>query len=417
MNTNIKKTKRHLTILFSLIVFLSFFILWTTFFTVKYFRVTNFEKSEITNLITLFEQRKLSVDEIISFWNKWEKDFLGGKRKRNDFKIIAEEGLWFKPNWFINYILINNTWSLISSNIKDDIEHDQIISIIKNDSYYKLSSEEWFLIKKNKLNNNEGVLILIRKVWYNLSDYLSDVFWFLFINILFSLILYFIGFKFVNKAFVPVEENMKDMTNFIHNAGHELKTPISVIDSNIQLIDDIKEYDAEMTKELKWEVIRLNSIIDSLIKLSNLWIEKESEKINIKETVDFVLKEFSFKISEKNIKFKVNISDTEFIKVNKDYFYMFVSNLIGNAIKYNLDNGSIDISYSDKELLIKDSGIWIDKKDIGKIFDRFFKSDDSRSTDGFGIGLSLVKKISDIYNWKIHVESEKWNWTSFIVKF
>jgi signal transduction histidine kinase len=52
------------------------------------------------------------------------------------------------------------------------------------------------------------------------------------------------------------------MSNFIHNAGHELKTPISVIDSNIQLIDDMKIYNPEMTKELKIEVLRLNSIID-----------------------------------------------------------------------------------------------------------------------------------------------------------
>ncbi|MBT3726761.1 hypothetical protein HOG21_03530 [bacterium] len=63
---------------------------------------------------------------------------------------------------------------------------------------------------------------------------------------------------------------MKDMNNFIHNAGHELKTPISVIDSNIQFIKDVKKYDESMLDEMKNETKKLNSLIDSLIKLSDI---------------------------------------------------------------------------------------------------------------------------------------------------
>jgi his kinase A (phosphoacceptor) domain len=60
------------------------------------------------------------------------------------------------------------------------------------------------------------------------------------------------------------------MKNFIHNAGHELKTPIAVIDSNIQLLRDMKTYDDSMMIELKEEVLKLNSLLDSLIKLSDI---------------------------------------------------------------------------------------------------------------------------------------------------
>jgi his kinase A (phosphoacceptor) domain len=63
---------------------------------------------------------------------------------------------------------------------------------------------------------------------------------------------------------------MSDMKNFIHNAGHELKTPIAVIDSNIQLLRDMKTYDDSMMIELKEEVLKLNSLLDSLIKLSDI---------------------------------------------------------------------------------------------------------------------------------------------------
>jgi len=75
------------------------------------------------------------------------------------------------------------------------------------------------------------------------------------------------------------------MSDFIHNAGHELKTPLSVIDSNIQLIKDMKTYDESMIDELKDEVIKLNSLIDSLIKLSDIDLFKETQEINLDDLV------------------------------------------------------------------------------------------------------------------------------------
>lgn len=77
----------------------------------------------------------------------------------------------------------------------------------------------------------------------------------------------------------------------------------------------------------------------------------------------------------------------------------------------------IDIKYKNNSLIIKDTWIGIKKDDINKIWDRFYKSDNSRNTPGFGIWLSLVKKIGDIYNWKISVDSEENIWTKFSIKF
>jgi signal transduction histidine kinase len=69
---------------------------------------------------------------------------------------------------------------------------------------------------------------------------------------------------------VPVEKNFDDMNDFIHNAGHELKTPLSVIDSNIQLLKESKTYDEKMIDELKNETTKLNSLLDSLINLNDI---------------------------------------------------------------------------------------------------------------------------------------------------
>jgi two-component system phosphate regulon sensor histidine kinase PhoR len=105
------------------------------------------------------------------------------------------------------------------------------------------------------------------------------------------------------------------------------------------------------------------------------------------------------------------------IKAHKDYLYIFLSNIIWNAIKYNKKDWKIDISYKVSELTIQDTGVWIDKKDLPKIFDRFYKADKSRNSEWFGIWLSLVKNIADLYKWKIGFESKDWEGTKVKIKF
>jgi signal transduction histidine kinase len=121
---------------------------------------------------------------------------------------------------------------------------------------------------------------------------------------------------------------MNDMKNFIHNAGHELKTPISVIDSNLQLIDDLKTYDKEMNLEMRNEIKRLNSLLDSLIKLSDIKNFTKTEKINLKSIITEIINEFKLKTDKKNIKINLDISKNININTKQDYLYMFLSNII-----------------------------------------------------------------------------------------
>jgi len=96
---------------------------------------------------------------------------------------------------FINYIYLNNENILISSNIKDIIEEELIISIIENNNFISLKQKDGFLIKK--FNTDEGTFIILKKVPYSFSDYLGDILGFFFISLLFSLLFYIIGEKFV----------------------------------------------------------------------------------------------------------------------------------------------------------------------------------------------------------------------------
>jgi signal transduction histidine kinase len=105
------------------------------------------------------------------------------------------------------------------------------------------------------------------------------------------------------------------------------------------------------------------------------------------------------------------------IRANKDYTEIFLSNLLSNAIKYNRENGDITVVIDQKSVTIQDTGIGIAKENLEKIFDRFYREDDVRMEESFGIGLSLVQRIAHIYKWTISVESEKGNGTKIKIQF
>jgi signal transduction histidine kinase len=103
--------------------------------------------------------------------------------------------------------------------------------------------------------------------------------------------------------------------------------------------------------------------------------------------------------------------------INKQHFYILFSNLLWNAIKYTNNSWKIDIHLNNYKLSIKDNWLWISAIDKEKIFDRFYMWEKSRNNEGHGIWLSLVKKIADIYRWKIIVNSELGKGSEFILIF
>lgn len=413
---NIEKTKKELNIYFTVIVFFIMSFFWTTFFLVKYVKDVSIEKIYVEEILNIAEKWNITLDNIIRFQNRFNYDF---KKKRNnkDEILINPMNNLIKTKGFINYLHYDSSDKLIWSNIKDEIKINLIDQIKASERYFGSEIIWWFLVRKFIVNNDNWTFIILKKLRYSNTDLLSDILWFILINILFSLILYFVWTRFINKVFVPVEENILDMKNFIHNAWHELKTPIAVIDSNIQIIDEMKSYDKDMTKELKKEALKINSIIESLIKLSDIDSFKEIDKNKLKNTIDEILVEQEKQIKKKNIKIELDIGDDIIVKANKSYLYIVLSNLIWNAIKYNKNSWGISIKYKSGQLIIEDTWIWIKKDEIEKIFDRFYKIDKSRNTEWFWIGLSLVKKIANVYNWEIKVKSKVWEKTSFGIKF
>lgn len=222
--------------------------------------------------------------------------------------------------------------------------------------------------------------------------------------------------------------NDKLKQEFIANASHELKTPITSITgfSEILLMNEDK-YDEATKKYLKIinkESVRMTRIVNDMLYLSNLQEREkhpiEVERIDLKELTDTVVNELENKIIKHNITV-VNTIKNAHIENNFDMLKHIVSNLVDNAIKYNKENGEIYISCINKKnsvhLIIEDTGIGMDEKNIDKIFNRFYREDEShnRKKSGSGLGLNIVKQISEIINAKIKVESVIDRGTKFII--
>lgn len=442
----LKYTKRKLTIIFTIMIFLLVFVLGFSYFIFRYFSEKNQDVNSFISFVNSVSNSEISKEDILNRSKELPKP-----KNRN---VVSK-----KIDKKVNYLFFWADWNVVSSDLRFNISNENYEQILKFRKEYlknNVSSSSWqthyyekkvyyeydddddepeLETKYEKVNVPQNTknsskfhfftdyivwfswdFVFLKEFSYKTSSFVWDLVWFLVLDLLFSFVFYLAWYKFVNRTFKPIEENMSDMKNFIHNAGHELKTPIAVIDSNIQLLRDMKTYDDSMMLELKEEVLKLNSLLDSLIKLSDIWSFEETEKINLSEIIDEIVKNFSSRIEEKNILVEKSIDKKVFLTTNRNYLYIFISNIIGNAIKYNKQNWKISISYN-HWLLIEDSGIGIEREDLKKVFDRFFKSDKSRNSEWFGIWLSLVKKISEVYSWKVRVESEIWVWTKFFIKF
>ncbi len=400
---NISKMKRKLTVMFTLIVFIIVSIFGFWYFTVKYFGWARIERWELYFISNSIESGNIKVDDLIRFWSKMNNNFKNNKS-------------FIKRKWFINFLYISKSWEIISSDIKDNIEQPFINEVIQMKQSEKIIKKNDFFVRVIEFEN-WSKFALMKQMRYSTSDYTTDLILFLLSTFFLTIALYYIWRAFIDKTFIPVEKNINDMKEFVHNAWHELKTPISVLHWNLQILKDIKKYDDNFVSELTDEVSRLNNIIDWLIQLSDIDVYKSTQNISLNMLVTEIIWDYQFKISEKNIKINLILAEDEIIEANHNYFYIFLSNIIWNAIKYSDNNWIITIKISDNTLSIEDNWIWISEENLSKIFNRFYQCDTSRTSEWFWIWLSLVEKIANIYDWEIEVSSKIWNWTKFFIKF
>lgn len=221
---------------------------------------------------------------------------------------------------------------------------------------------------------------------------------------------------FSKKALKPIIENEEKQKQFITDASHELKTPLSIILGNAQIIKitEADKENVECLEVIEEQVNRMNSLVLSLVKLSKL---EESEtkiiknKFNINNTIEKVIKEFKPLLKGKNIQYEK--SEEIYLYNNEESVKQLLTILLDNAIKYTEKNETITVKIESKKskakISISNNCQYIDKESLKKLFDRFYRTDKSRNreTGGFGIGLSIAQKTAAIIGSKIYVDYDE----------
>ena len=225
--------------------------------------------------------------------------------------------------------------------------------------------------------------------------------------------------KSAEESVVDLENQAKDKDNFISNLSHELRTPLNNILGWLQLYEDKLKKDPELN-ELR-RVVQDNSdqqlkLVNDLLDVSKIAsgkMELEFESKDIREYIANIESYFRPSFENKDITCELSLSDEPLVcSVDKVRFEQILRNIIQNALKFTPKHGAVKFtSYkdgSDVYIEIVDSGEGIEKKELKKVFRQFHQVDNekSRTNDGLGLGLALVKNLIELHGGNIEISSE-----------
>lgn len=232
-------------------------------------------------------------------------------------------------------------------------------------------------------------------------------------------------FENINTMTKELNKNEMLKNDFISNVSHEIKTPLSVIQNYATLLknnDYPKEKREEYLKGLVVQTKKLSDLISNILKLNKLEnqeIVPEIEKIDLAELLRISTLSFENLFEKKNIELECDIDDIK-TTTSKNLLEIVFNNLISNAIKFTDKNGKITISLKQNKthaiIKVQDTGCGISKEVGEHIFDKFYQGDTTRSCEGNGLGLALVKKVIDIIGGEISVESKVGVGSTFTIK-
>jgi len=241
-------------------------------------------------------------------------------------------------------------------------------------------------------------------------------------------ILLVISFLFTGQALKPVKDAWTRQKEFVADASHELRTPLTVIQTNLDVVlsdDEGTVEDNEIWLDNAYSETRVMAkLIDQLLILAKADTNEERldvSEFSLSEVVENVYQNMEIIAKNKGLDFQLNLKEDIKIKADYDKMRRLVVILVDNAVKYT-EKGKVTVSlYTDKNkrkvFIVEDTGIGIAKKDLDRIFDRFYRADKARHREGgTGLGLSIAKWIADIHKYSLTVESTMNVGTKFTLK-
>lgn len=385
-------------------VFFTIFIILTisiiSFITI--FNIQNYieEKSVIINSLNVFSEnygRRKNYNGIISFKpiddNVRFMDF-------NIYTILMDKNNNIKEiiNHSNNEVAFNKIAFLAEKILNGKNIQNKYIGCLYFNSYSYTYNEGNFLILIDNSKVRSSLFRILRVS--------------ILIFVLLEIVVFIVSKLITEWIIVPVRDSFERQKQFIADASHELKTPLSVIVASSEALEDNPK-EKKWLKNIKNEADRMSSLVNNLLKLAaseETSILKFKEK-DLSKIVELSTLTFEGRAFEKNVKIDYKIDENIKMKIDEDSIKQLVEILLDNAIEHSVSDEVINVSLQDNngvvELLVKNRGDEIPRGEEEKIFERFYRGDKSRNRDNnrYGLGLAISKNIVMNHNGKISASS------------
>ncbi len=218
-----------------------------------------------------------------------------------------------------------------------------------------------------------------------------------------------------NEMIIRLDESFSSQKQFMEDISHELKTPLAVLKGELEVTlkkaRSATEYETILVSSLE-EVNRLVRIVENLLTLARFdtkTVTLHKEPLDLNDLAAIALDDIRVLAEQKKIALNVRAQGSLFFNGDRNQIRRLMLNLLDNAIKYTANGGTISVDLSEANHLIKieivDTGIGIPAEELPRIFDRFYRVDKSRSSSGFGLGLSIAKSIVEAHEGRIEVKA------------